>query len=387
MKSTKICIVSTSARMLWVFYRDLIKTCKDEFCNVTVVTSDMQELDNLTKYSNCNCLKVGIKRNITIIDDIKCIFKLYRYFSQNKFKIIHSHTPKGGLVAMISAYLAKVPIRIYTAHGLPIETAKGLKKILLKMADKVTCKCANHVLAVSPSLKEAMIKNRVCKRSKIKVLADGSACGVNLNYFNDDENFKNYRNEMRNKLGIDEGTVIFGFVGRLGPEKGANELIEAFIRLKKIRNVFLLIVGEPETLHGNLNNKINDIINSKSEIFFENKHIENIKQYYAAMDVVVLPSWREGFGMSLAEAGALGIPTIASDATGCKDIIDDNNTGLLFQMKNSDELFSRMLKFCDNPDLRLLFGNNAKQRIKKYFDSKNLINEHLKFYESLLNEY
>jgi glycosyltransferase involved in cell wall biosynthesis len=385
MNSPDICIISTSARMLWLFYRDMIKACHEKVGNTAVITAEMPELDMLRTYTGCICKIIPLKRNISLVNDITTIARLYCFFSKNKIKLVHSHTPKGGLIAMISAFLANVPSRIYTAHGLPCETAKGIKRAVLEFADRITCKCANYVLAVSPSLKQSMIEHGICSASKIKVLSNGSACGINFNYFNNDECFKKYRVQMREKFDIDESAVVFGFVGRFGPEKGGEELIRAFLKLSEIRNVFLLIVGEPETLHGSINSEIHKILADNTKIFFENRHIVDIKQYYAAMDAVVLPSWREGFGMSLAEAGALGIATIASDSTGCKDIIENGKTGLLFEKKNSEELFEAMLKICDNKELRLEFGTSAKMRIKKKFDSEVLIEQHLNFYGRLLH--
>ena len=248
-KTSKICLMSSIPVTLWIFYRSLIRQLKDHDFKVTLISSDLPELHKLKSELNCNIFSVLISRKISFFSDIAAIVRLWKYFRKNKCEIIHAHTPKGGLIGMISSWLARIPIRIYTVHGLVLETATGPKRKLLWLAEWLSCsKLATQVLAVSQSLMQRVIDEGLCPADKICVLGHGSACGIELEDFKLSENIREAGKKIRAKYNIPDKAIVIGFIGRVVPDKGVEELVESFELLQRdIVNVYLLIVGEFET--------------------------------------------------------------------------------------------------------------------------------------------
>ena len=285
---------------------------------------------------------------------------------------------------MLASFFARVPVRIYTMHGLPLETASGLKRKLLYMAEKVTCKLATHILAVSPSLREKVLEEDLCPPDKISILAAGTACGVDLERFSRTQVSQDKVEDIRRDLGIKKSDLVIGFVGRMTPEKGVHTLIQSFVNIEKNREVSLLLVGEHDTVRESICPEISNLMNSNHKIYMSGHQADPIP-FYAAMDIFVMPTRREGFGMTFIEANAMGLPVIGCRVTGCIDAVDEGKTGLLVEVDNEEALTNAIYQLIDEPELRAQLGRTGKKRVSELFDSELLVCEHAKLYENLFN--
>jgi len=285
---------------------------------------------------------------------------------------------------MVSSYLAHVPNRVYTIHGLPLETSRGLERKLLSLAEWLSCKLATSVLAVSPSLRQRVIEEGLCAAEKINILGNGSACGVNLSKFKASESVTLAGKNVRASYNIPEDAIVIGFLGRVVPAKGIESLVEAFEKLQqKVSKSYLLLVGNFETVRDSLDDETVQKIKGNAHIVYNNEFVSDVLPFYAAMDIVTLPSRREGFGLPLIEAGAMELPAIATRVTGCMDAVADGVTGLLVEVNNSHHLYEAMLKLARDGELRKKLGKQGRKRVETLFDSELLIDKYISFYDGL----
>lgn len=379
-------MVSAVPRTLWGFYGDLIRQLKVSSADVTIASSDMPHLSYFKEQLDCKVFPVEITRKISPLKDLTAICKLTRHFKREKYDIVHAHTPKGGFICMISAVLAGISNRIYTMHGLFLETSAGLKRKLLWLSEWLMCKLSTKVLVVSHSLKERILEEKLCQDSKMQMLGNGTACGINLEKFNNAEKTPDLRRQTRKKLNIPQNVKVIGFVGRIVPDKGIKCLINAFEMVqKKSDNVYLLLMGAFETIRETIDEQTKQRITNNSCVVYGG-YTDDICPYYSAMDMCVLPSRREGFGLTLIEAGVMGLPVITTKVTGCVDAVVDNVTGLFVDKDNDKQLAEAMLKLLKDPELCKEFGRMGRERALKFFDTKRLIAEHMKLYEKILGK-
>jgi glycosyltransferase involved in cell wall biosynthesis len=381
----KICIISSVPITLRSFYSALIKKSEEHNFEATLVSSHPEKLRQLGEELGCKTFSVCIGRQISPFRDLVSICKLARYLHKQKFDIIHAHTPKGGFIGMISAWLAHIPNRVYTVHGLVSETAGGIRRRLLWLTEWLSCKSATFVLAVSPSLKHRIIEEGICPSGKIEVLGSGSACGIDLAKFSRQDDFLSLRAKLRTKYGIPDDAIVIGYIGRIVPDKGITTLVEAFEKVqKKKAGTYLLLVGNIDNVRDSLDDKTLDKLNSDPHIIFDNEFVRDVVPFYAAMDIMTLPSRREGFGLTLIEASALGLPVIATKVTGCVDAVVDGRTGLLVDVDDAEQLSDAINYLLENPNLRSELGKNGSERAAKLFDSNELVHRHMDFYRNIL---
>jgi glycosyltransferase involved in cell wall biosynthesis len=371
-----ICFIVSSPYTFYFLKTHFEKFNEDYIINLVAnIDNENKHILNNFKYNNYK--SIAINRNINIIKDIKAIYDLYKYFKLNKFDSVHSLTPKAGLTTAIAGKLAGINIRIHIFTGQVWATKKGFFRYLLKTLDKIIAKLSTHILVDGNSQKNFLISEKVLKKNSGQVLGAGSICGVNVEKFSVNTQT---RKTVRKKLNISDNMVVYLFLGRLTKDKGVIELAKAFHKLRsENENVFLLLAGSNE---GSLND-INDIIKNKEYYDFVGT-TDTPEIYYQASDVFCLPSYREGFGMSVIEASACGIPVICSDAYGLMDTIVDNKTGLRHKVKNVDDLYDKMKLLSENENLRKSLGKNGTKYINDNFSSKTISNEWVKFYKELV---
>ena len=351
--------------------------------DVVAISSSGEVLSRVAKKEGVRVIAVEMSRKTTPIKDIIAVLKLYTYLKKEKPQIVHTHTPKAGIVGMLASYLANVPNRLHTVAGLPLLESKGVKRSLLNFVEKLTYACATKVYPNSFGLKAIIIEAQFCKVSKLKVLANGSSNGIDTSSFNP-ANFSKEQNKiLRKELALAEEDFVFIFVGRLVRDKGINELVAAFEKLStENKKVKLLLVGPFEEELDPLEAQTNGIINENEKIIsvgFQN----DVRPYFAIADALVFPSYREGFPNVVLQAGAMGLPSIVSDINGCNEIIKEEENGLIISVKNAEAIYKAMKRLIENPALKNKLQNNARNMITEVYEQKVVWNALLKEYKSL----
>lgn len=347
-----------------------------------VISSPSEEIEKYSIEQNFEYQEITILRRISIIKDFNAIIKIYVYIKTNKIDIVTGHSPKGALLSMIAAKLARVPKRVYFRHGLVYETSRGIKRLLLKSIDRITAICSTKVVCVSPSLYKKSIEDNLCSRNKQIILSKGTCNGINVQKFNPENIDQLKRNNLKKELNIPDNSLVIGFVGRLVKDKGIIELVEAFQLLSEKRtDLLLLLVGmfeERDALPDRVKNEI-----TKNPRIIYTGYINNsqIEYYYSFMDIFILPSYREGFPTSILEASSMKLPIITTKVTGCKDAIVENATGL-FTCNNSNEIAKSLDLFLKNKDVRQRFGENGRSFVVKNFEQTVIWKEIEKLYHN-----
>lgn len=343
---------------------------------VRAVSSDKYRLQKFGKQQGVEVFYLDLTRKITPVKDIMALIKLYKFLKKEKPLIVHSHTPKAGIVGMLASYLANVPNRLHTVAGLPLLEAKGVKRKILNLVEKLTCSCATKVYPNSNGLKEIILKNKFTKESKLKVIANGSSNGIDTGYFNPLLFSEEENSRLKKELKIQKEDFVFIFVGRIVGDKGVNELIAAFDKLTNEKDtVKLVLVGPFEDELDPLKEKTKDLIKCNKKIISVG-YQNDVRPYFAISDALVFPSYREGFPNVVLQAGAMGLPSIVSDINGCNEIIQETKNGLIIPVKNQEAIYQAMVKIM----LKNTMKKNARDMIANRFEQKVV-------WEALLNEY
>ena len=316
---------------------------------------------------------VNIARNPDVFSDAKSLWKLFLFFKKEKFDVVHSFTPKAGLLTQIGSFLARSPIRFHTFTGQVWSTKTGIARTLLKHLDKVTATIATFCLVDSISQQDFLIQEKVVTTQNSRVLANGSISGINIDKFSFS---KETRNKLRNEHKVKENEFVFLYVGRLKKEKGIPELINGFNAIKTTKSIKLLIIGSDEE--------------NLAPLFESHKNIDfigfktNISEYYSFADILCLPSHREGFGNVIIEAAACNLPAIASNIYGLSDAVEDGYSGLLHEVKNVYSITASMEKVINDEIYLKKMRTNARARVVEIFDEKHLLQAFLKFYSEFI---
>lgn len=321
---------------------------------------------------------IPIARPIAPIRDFLALAALWRLLRRERFDIVHSISPKAGLIAMVAGRLARVPIRIHWFTGQVWATRRGLMRTLIKSMDCVTARCATHLLADSRSQAEFLVAEGVAKRNRIKVLAAGSVCGVDLSRFRPDPKA---RSKVRVEHDLPGDAVVALFIGRVTRDKGIGELATAFLgAAKACPKLHLVVVGPDEDgMETAARATLAPVIDRLRWIGFTAKP----EEFMAAADFFVLPSYREGFGSVVIEAAACGIPSIGSDIYGVRDAIADGETGLLVRVGSAEDLQAAMKQLALDERGRQAMGERALGRVALHFRQEMLVDALQEYYGRL----
>ena len=376
MHKRKICLITASEITVKVFLMKHLKALCNAYDVSVVVNANHVNFFDKTGL-HIQILPVKIIRNISPWQDILALFQLLKIFRYEKFDLIHSVTPKAGILAMVAGKIAGVPIRIHIFTGQVWVTCKGIKKLLLRYMDKILSASATHILADSFSQRSFLITENIVHANKITVLANGSISGIDRERFKPDPN---KRVEIREKLNIKNSDVVFLFVGRLKKDKGVLDIAAAFgLAFSQINNVHLLFVGPDEE---DLRDYIKATIQHPGKVQFI-PFTDTPEHYMAAADVLCLPSYREGFGSVIIEAAACGLPAIGSRIYGITDAIDEGKTGMTFEVGNVKELSELLYKFYSSQKLREEMGHNAQMRAEAMFSAERVTEAWLEYYRTV----
>jgi len=350
------------------------------YFNVTAISSDSDYLKQCALKENTGYYHLEMSRRITPIKDLISFIKLTKYLLRTKPLIVHSHTPKAGIISMMASKIANVPLRLHTVGGLPLMEASGIKQKILIFVEKLTYKCATNVYSNSAGMYDFILENNFINKDKIKMLANGSTNGIDTSYFSNSNITEATKEELKDSLRITKNDFVFVFVGRLVGDKGINELVLAFKKLLVYNtNIKLLLVGHQEDQLDPLSEATLNEINSNRKILSVG-YQNDIRPYLSISNCLVLPSYREGFPNVVMQAGAMDLPSIVTNINGCNEIIIDNINGLLVKSKNCYELEKAMFKIFNNPLLYDKLKSSSRGLITSRFEQK-------KVWKTILDEY
>lgn len=379
MKKTKLIRTSTIAMSLDILLKGQLRFLNEKY-EVIAVSGGDEHLENVKNREGVAVRNVEIQRNISPLKDFVSLIELYKLFKKEKPLIVHSITPKAGLLSMIAAYFAQVPIRIHTFTGLIFPTRTGAMKQLLIFMDKTLCNFATNIYPEGQGVKNDLIKYNIT-RKPLEIIANGNVNGIDTDYFNPEIiNFEE-KNEFKTKLGIKPDDFVFIFIGRLVTDKGVNEAIEAFKKFKGDDSVKLLLVGPYEDLDPLLTNTLAEIEENKNIISVGFQ--KDVRPFFAIADSFVFPSYREGFPNVVLQAGAMGLPSIVTDINGSNEIIQNEINGTIIPVKDVVLLFQAMKKIKQNESERIKMSQNARQIIISKYQQKIVWEEIQKEYHKL----
>lgn len=379
MAKKKIAFVVAIAGTAQAFLKDHMTYLVKEY-DVHLVANFKPEEKGEFEQMGVTCHDAPIQRSIKLGADLKAFFALRKIFKQEKFECVHSVTPKAGLLTSVAGWMAGVPNRVHIFTGQVWATRKGVMRTILKMMDKVIAKFDTDILVDGQGQRQFLINEGVLKDSNSSVLANGSIAGVKLERFVISEEI---RREEREKLGFKDEDVCFIFMGRLNHDKGIGELYEAFSKLiPECPNAKLVLYGHDEEGY---DQKAETYANIKRDVnYFYPGHTSAPFASLQAGDVFVLPTWREGFGMSVLEAQGLALPAITSDAYGVVDATAEGKTALRFHVGDAEGLYQCMKAYYDRPQLRKEHGLAGRKRVEESFVGSKVSEAWVEFYHKLL---
>lgn len=362
-----------------VFLKNHIEELSIHFDIYLVANVLEQEMIYLTDYPLKEIKNIKITRGISLINDLRTLSCLYSYFKKMKFDAVHTVTPKAGLLGILASRLVNVPNRIHIFTGQVWHTKKGIYRQLLLFLDCFTVFNSTIILVDGHSQRQFLIKNKIIKDSNSFVLGKGSISGVDTTRFVPNPIVKK---QERDKLGIKEHEVVYMFLGRMNAEKGINELAVAFNSLRKKHiNVRLLLAGGDEE---NMTFMIKQKVQNIESVIFHGVTVTP-ERLLQACDIFCMPSYREGFGLSVIEASLLEKPIICSDTYGLMESIIENKTGLRHKVANADSLYFAMEKLLDNQNLVESLGKGGREYVLEHFSAKTISEKWLNFYLAILD--
>ena len=331
-------------------------------------------------------IRVNMERHTSPWKDLKALIQIYKVFRKEKPFIVHTHTPKAGLLGMLAGKLARVPHRLHTTAGLPLLVYSGMYRKVLNAMERLTNSCATQVFPNSFNMRKTMEELHLCNSKKMTVIGNGSSNGIDTGHFSVEKTISDTgkdRKKWREELGITDNDFAFIFVGRVVKDKGINELVDSMRKLvPQHLNCKLIMVGEYES-------KL-DPIAPENVAFFKNDSSaifmgwqKDVRPFMMAADALVFPSYREGFPNVVMQAGAMGLPSIVTDINGCNEIIEEGVNGRIIPAKNEQALFNMMEWFLNNIDEVKKMALNSREMIVSRYERIKIWNEILQVYNNL----
>lgn len=377
----KIIRTSTIALSLDVLLKGQLAFLNNHF-EVIAASGEDEHLSIVRNREKVKTISIEMEREIAPIKDLKSLIRLYRILKKEKPTIIHSITPKAGLLSMLAGKLAGVPIRMHTFTGLIFPTQKGFKKKLLIQTDRLLCSSATHIYPEGQGVKNDL-KNYGITSKPLKIIANGNVNGIDTKFFHSQAVSQETINNLKKSLGINNDDYVFVFVGRLVGDKGINELVEAFDKISDHR-VKLILVGPEEAELDPLKDRTSTIIQSNNNIITTG-YQPDVRPYFAISNCLVFPSYREGFPNVVMQAAAMELPAIVTDINGCNEIITNSQNGWIVPVKDIDTLKDRMQWCMENKDKAHKMGGQSRKLMKEKFEREFVWQELLKEYKRLLN--
>ena len=384
----KLIRITTVPLSLKVLLKGQLRFMASNGFDVKGVSSEGEELREVHENEGIAVEATTMSRKITPFQDLKSLWEMWNFLRKEKPQIVHTHTPKAGIIGMLAARLAGVPHRLHTVAGLPLMEATGTKRKILNFVEKLTYSSATRVYPNSKGLYDFILQNNFTQSNKLKIIANGSSNGIDTAFFSPDQVTEIERVTLREKLNIQPDDFVFVFVGRIVSDKGINELIKAFSELQAAENnelmgIKLLLVGGLENDLDPLNPETLAEINQNKDIISVGFQ-QDVRSFFAIADALVFPSYREGFPNVVMQAGAMGLPSIVSDINGCNEIIIEGENGLIIPSKNVEKLKEKMLTLAKDKNLYTKLKGNSRRMIENRYEQSVVWNALLEEYEGLL---
>ena len=384
----KLIRITTVPLSLKVLLKGQLRFMASNGFDVKGVSSEGEELREVHENEGIAVEAITMSRKITPFQDLKSLWEMWNFLRKEKPQIVHTHTPKAGIIGMLAARLAGVPHRLHTVAGLPLMEATGTKRKILNFVEKLTYSSATRVYPNSKGLYDFILQNNFTQSNKLKIIANGSSNGIDTAFFSPDQVTEIERVTLREKLNIQPDDFVFVFVGRIVSDKGINELIKAFSELQAVENneptgIKLLLVGGLENDLDPLNSETLAEINQNKDIISVGFQ-QDVRSFFAIADALVFPSYREGFPNVVMQAGAMGLPSIVSDINGCNEIIIEGENGLIIPPKNVEKLKEKMLTLAKDKNLYTKLKGNSRRMIENRYEQSVVWNALLEEYEGLL---
>lgn len=349
-----------------------------QYFDVVGVASDTGVLEHVGEREGVRTVNVPMHREISLFADVKSLFALIKLFRRERPDIVHANTPKASLLGMVAAWLCRVPNRIYTVTGLRFETTSGVMRFVLKTMERITCFCATKVIPEGDGVKAALLREHITRKPMQKI-HNGNINGVDLDWYDRTEEVM----QSAEKIKGDDEEFRFVFVGRIVRDKGICELVEAFTRLRMVRpDVKLMIVGRFEEDLDPLPYSARDFLNTCPAIELAG-YQSDVRPYLAASNVLVLPSYREGFPNVILQAGAMGLPVIVTDVNGSDEVVEQGVNGIIVPKYDVEALYNAMLTMVNNADKTKQMSDVARKMIAERFDQRDVWAATVEMYKSL----
>lgn len=358
-KIIRACTVSLSVG----FVSGMLDDLKRQY-DVVLLSSPGKEMDDAVAEHGVKAIAVPMQRHISIRHDIVSLWRIVRAFLREKPTMVHSMTPKAGLLCMVAAWMCRVPVRIHTFTGLVFPTSHGLKKKLLMLTDAITCRCATHIIPEGEGVKNDLLSNGIT-RKPLQVLGYGNVMGIDVQRFSRRKEIEEAASEIR-----DNSVFTYLFVGRIVGDKGINELVSAFVRLNRTHpNTCLLLVGFFENELDPVSPETRRLIEECEQIEYAGEQKgDNLVAYYAASDCFVFPSYREGFPNTVIEAGAMDLPCIVTDINGSREIIEHGKNGIIIPVRDEQAIYQSMEQMLTDEQMRKGMTEKAREMIVSRYE-------------------
>ena len=375
----KIIRATTVPRSLFTFCNGVLRELSKKY-DVIGLSSPGALLDKVAEREGVRVVSVPMERHISLVHDIVSLWRLIKIFRKERPHMVHSMTPKAGLLCMVAAWMTRVPIRVHTFTGLVFPTSTGITRQILMFTDRLTCWCATHIIPEGEGVKNDLLLNGITKKP-LRVLGNGNVRGIDMLHYSRRPEVM----EIADSL-IDENLFSFLFVGRIVGDKGINELCKAFVKLhKEHHNTRLWLVGPWEDNLDPISDLTKKYINECDSIIAVGRKEDNeLLAYYAASDSFVFPSYREGFPNTVLEAGAMGLPCIVTDINGSREIIIEGKNGTIIPSKDENALYLAMKKMVIDKNWRKEMSKNARQMIESRYEQGYVRQCLYQFYQDII---
>jgi len=369
-----ICFISTNLSTLNAFVRDQSIFLLKNGWEITWIAGENQSFeDKIPK--EVKFIAIPITRKVSLIQFLRTTFILFKIFRNKKFNIIQYCTPIASLASSVASFGLNSSVKVYSQWGLRYEAYSGLKRLLFKNLEKITCSISTYIQPDSFGNLEFSVEEGLYPHSKGEVIGNGSANGVDFKKFNY-KNRAKWRKLYRKEFGISLNDFVFGYVGSITKDKGIDEVISAFSEISKIRdNIWLLLIGDSDFSSTLKKTTLNTIVTNKKILQLPPKN--NIEEFFSIFDCSLLYSYREGFGSVVIESAAMKIPSIVSDIRGPNESVINDITGWIIPKKNSEILSSKMLEVVMNSKNIHQIGENALKHVKKIYNKTDLLESYI----------